>query len=58
MAAKKKAAKPKRIKRQVLVARRPLLFDGLVIRAGQEITFRNDRVLEWIKDGSAEWVDT
>jgi hypothetical protein len=58
MAAKKKAEKPRRIKKQVLVARRPLLFDGLVIKAGQEIPFSNDRVVGWIKDGSAEWVDT
>lgn len=63
MAARKKVqAEPvretakKKPETKTLKALRPLLYDGLVIRTGQEIPFTGDKVDEWIKDGSAAWV--
>ena len=55
--ASKKAKAPEaeapKAKKQKVVANRPLLYDGLVIKTGEEIPFRNEKVEAWIKDGSA-----
>ncbi len=57
MAAKKakkpEAEAPVKAKKQTLRAKRPLLYDGLMIKTGEEIPFRDEKVEAWIKDGSA-----
>lgn len=47
----------KATKKWVLRANRPLLYDGLTIMTGEEISFRDDKVNAWLKDGSAEWYE-
>lgn len=50
---KPETAEPAKSRKQIVRALRPLLYDGLVIKTGEEITFRDDTVEAWIKEGSA-----
>lgn len=42
--------------KKVLMACRPLLYDGREYKTGEIIPHRGEKVDAWIKDGSAEWV--
>ena len=43
-------------KKGVVIAKRPLLYDGRVFKTGETVPFRDEKVNAWIKEGSAEVV--